>query len=289
MKSHVIILAQGNQSRLPDLQYPKQLLLLDGNEKLGRAPVTILDRTIAMVQHLAKRDGNTVHITVVGGKAIQDHLQPSDPISSSVLYVRTAENIEYFAAPARPDGVSFMSLNQPGNSSLKGAGKVLSSRWSAWCNDAGGHKPADLPWPPMEGLETTVVLLGDVIYSWTCLQVLTLPAAADRLFVGTSDLGPSSGEIWGIRWNTDGNHAMRDSLIAAIQSHPAFSDYQPGQLRRWLFTLEGKTPPWPSYVAVDDYTKDIDLPEHLALITEISRLAAADDELHGLQYKLVSP
>lgn len=285
---HVIILAQGSQKRLPGLGYPKQLIVLPKcvmQGVSGRTTATIIDRTIAMVQHISNRDNCKAKITVVCEEEIREHLQPG-VMRASMSRIRTAGQIEYSYAPPRADGVSCMSLDHPGNSSLKGAGKVLSSRWEFWKHgDAERRWLPFSPWPAAQNAGLTVILLGDVIYSWTCLQALLQPyPALPHLFIGTSDLGPSTGEIWGIRWSVDGNLAMNDALVAAVLSHPPFADYQPGQLRRWLFQLDGKTPPWSNYIAVDDYTKDIDLPEHLGLVAGISELAAIDDDRHGLAY-----
>jgi hypothetical protein len=88
---------------------------------------------------------------------------------------------------------------------------------------------------------------------------------------------------------------MRQALERALANHPPFEEYQPGQMRRWLWEIDKYIDgpfaggPWPDgvnrrtwYSAIDDYTRDIDLPEHVRELGRLSELAAADDRAHDL-------
>lgn len=167
-----------------------------------------------------------------------------------------------------------VELPQPGNSSLKGIFRYLETR------------SGPLP-------ESTVVLLGDVVYSWACLDAL-LAASKSAGFVGTADLRNDGGELWGVAWGASHHNRMMMDLRDALLRHPPFEDeYQPGQLRRWISgwhrgdlrdhvtKLRGSR----EYFVVDDYTMDVDLPAHIQLLRSASVEAEADDRAHGLEWK----
>lgn len=166
----------------------------------------------------------------------------------------------------------WIELPQPGNSSLKGIARYLEAR-SGWSGN-------------------TVVLLGDVIYSWACLEAL-FTSSWKWGFVGTPDLSSSGGELWGLAWTRANENAMLASLRDALLRHPPFEDeYQPGQLRRWISgwsrgdiaTHVRKLRANGHYTDISDYTHDIDIPAHLALIPWLSEAAAADDLAHGIDW-----
>jgi hypothetical protein len=161
-------------------------------------------------------------------------------------------------------------LPDPGNSSLKGIARYLELR---------GDQPPD----------RTVVLFGDVVYSWACLEQL-LKFSENYGFAGTANLSASGGELWGVAWAREFDDEMMRELRDALLRHPPFGDeYQPGQMRRWItgwrrgnivnhvrdLALRGH------YAAIDDYTHDIDLPSDIALLPELSIAAAKDDADHG--------
>lgn len=246
MTTHVIILAQGSQTRLPGLQIPKQLLELDTGE-LADAPRTILHRTLWMLGRF--RIMSSMDVTVVCGdviaKALRDQDIPRDVPRGSATHT--------------------LKLAEPGNSSLKGVHQALAI--------------------PKERLlergDRIAILLGDTVYSWKCLLEILAPRPI--AFVGTGDLGQSEGEIWGISWNRDQDEVMRRAREAALAEHPPahFTEYQPGQLRRWLWAHCNfdRTPvtPYRDYYEVDDYTRDIDIPAHLELLPALARAAYEDD------------
>lgn len=240
MTTHVIILAQGSQTRLPGLQIPKQLLELD----VGIHRTTILGRLLAMLTRL--KMAMSMSITVVAGAEIREALKP-----------------------CRHVGV--LTLNDPGNSSLKGVHRILGANSADRAIARVLEDPAD----------RVAILLGDTVYSWKCLLEILSPRPI--AFVGTGDLGRSEGEIWGISWNRDQDEVMRRAREAALAEHPPahFTEYQPGQLRRWLWAhcnFDG-TPvtPYRDYYEVDDYTRDIDIPAHLELLPALARAAYEDD------------
>lgn len=247
---HVIILAQGQQTRLPELGHPKQLLALP-----RAGGVQILARTLVILRELSP----WANVTVVA----------KNELAASIATSCYWESHE---------------LADPGNSSLKGVSRYLDHRRDLMNLGALEFEPS-----------MTTVLLGDVVYSWDCLATLLLtPGPAGLAFVGTSDLSESAGEIWGIQWLPSADAAMTDWLKRALRRHPPFPAYQCGQLRQWLFTarramqdelrsVERGNAAVP-FVAIDDYTKDFDVPADLELLEDVSRAAADDDAQHGLRW-----
>lgn len=164
-----------------------------------------------------------------------------------------------------------MELPDPGNSSLKGIARYLENQ---------AYHRAD----------ATIVLLGDVVYSWACLYALVTFSGRFG-FVGTSNLSSSGGELWGVAWHQSYADIMLSELRDAMLRHPPFDDeYQPGQLRRWitgwrhgeLTTHVASLDRRGAYCRVDDYTMDVDLPHHIPLLDERSVVVAQDDVLHGV-------
>jgi hypothetical protein len=282
----VIILAQGQQRRLPALAVPKQLLRLRMCDTH-----TILDRTLFQLAVLLDApivedfdshvDTSSSRVTVVCEGALRDHLhgvaEQSLPVADqSILNARTRVWYE----TDRVLSIEHQTLPDPGNSSLKGISRALAAE-GFWDN-------------PRRPFDKTVVLLGDVVYSWACLRTCLTPQSAHNIaFVGTSDLDPGTGEVWGISWLAAADTTMQRTLESALTRHPPFVDYQPGQMRRWLWEIDGYLEPrfrnsaafrtrrrtW--FTPVDDYTRDIDIPKHVEQLGELSRLAAEDDEASG--------
>lgn len=245
----VIILAQGEQRRLPDLKVPKQLLKLP-----ACGGVTILRRTLIQVGYILNRSMDR-SVTVVCGDAIR------------------AEIVADINEPIRP---RTFTLRDPGNSSLKGIHRYLTG--------VGDLDPVACH---------NVVLLGDVVYSWACLSALLEPSTGPKAEIsvcGTSDLGAGGGELWGLCWNDIADDQMMTMLDRAVRKHPPFTGYQAGQMRRWLWehpeggALVGRPRTFTRdvYEPIDDYTRDIDLPEHVAQLFPLSERAAADDRDNGV-------
>jgi hypothetical protein len=173
-------------------------------------------------------------------------------------------------------GTRCEQLRNPGNSSLKGVARYLE------------EQPRD------RGADGTVVLLGDVLYSWSCLSVLLVMAQTAAGFVGTSNLSGGGGELWGVAWHRKHEDTMVADLRDAMLRHPPFEDeYQPGQLRRWitgwrrgdLVEHVARLADRGGYRAIDDYTMDVDLPHHIPLLDTASVVAAADDLTHSLSWE----
>lgn len=166
-----------------------------------------------------------------------------------------------------------VELEDPGNSALRGIDRYLRS----------GQRM-------IAAADYTMVLLGDVVYSWRCLGTLAHLGTTSG-FVGTADLAADRGELWGIAWCRQAEIQMRSSLSDGLLRHPPFEEYQPGQLRRWIAGFERgdlrdhveRLRRRGRYVDVDDYTRDIDLPAHIALLPQLSELARVDDLAHDLQ------
>jgi hypothetical protein len=241
MRTEVIILAQGSQRRLGMAHGYKQLLPLP---VCGGMP--ILMRTLHQLSGYCDRDLNTTLVAT-------DELMGAIPGGWGASVLSMIDHHE--------------ELRAPGNSSLKGIARYLELRGA-------GHAAT-----------RTVVLLGDVVYSWHCLNEI-FSMSRTYGFVGTSDLSAGGGELWGVAWAREYENAMLRDLADALLRHPPFEDeYQPGQMRRWITGF--KRGPIEDHVRslrrtghyadVDDYTRDIDLPEHLALLPKLSESAAADD------------
>jgi hypothetical protein len=170
-----------------------------------------------------------------------------------------------------------VQLLAPGNSSLKGIARYLEDQ-----RMNGAYAES----------EGTIVLLGDVMYSWACL------AALERLtdncgFVGTSGLAGGGGELWGVAWHLQREGSMLRELADALLRHPPIDDeYQPGQLRRWIVGMRrgdvahhvARMVKDGRYLPIDDYTMDVDLPRHVPLLGPASEAAARDDADHGLTW-----
>lgn len=255
MSTHTIILAQGDQKRIPELKIPKQLVRLPA---CGNVP--LLNRTVRQVYHHSPFEPvNTANtIVVVGWPTIADHFEVCP--------------VELKDTRVRP-GVC--TLDNPGNSSLRG----FATYWDL----SFGHA-----WRKREG--RAVVLLGDVCYSWMVMHEL-YDVRRDCVFAVSSDISPSGGELWGIAWNSIAGPDMGAALRHAMMNHPTQTIYQPGQMRLWLWELEKRYALAESVRYVTDsmegdYTADIDLPKHTTVefLGALSERAAADDAAWGVTW-----
>jgi hypothetical protein len=262
---HVIVLAQGQQTRLAGhLDIPKQCLPLAG---CGGMPIIL--RTLLQLMHI-NRSGDAMRVTVVCHEGMANELRNETSVFTGALEDKRHD---------RACSLGVITLPDPGNSSLKGIARTL-----ALFN---GHQDyLAFTGEP----DVTVVLLGDVIYSWRCLAAILDVGEKVRAgtglcsFVTSSELGQSSGEVWGLSWHKAGRRMMSEALDRALAKHPPFHDtYQPGQMRHWLWALP-KLEQKLSHRICDDYTKDIDRPDHLPLVAGISALAAVDDMAHGVTW-----
>lgn len=263
MRMHVIILAQGNQSRLTGVTMPKQFLPLPDCGKIA-----IMLRTLQQLDAFA---GTAMRMAITVVCHLPMHATIRDYVMQRLLDASgTSDRMS----------VAVESLTDPGNSSLKGISRFFSNRY---------HGPTSI-YGPISGApyDATCVLFGDAVYSWHCLGTLldVTEVGVDRpvIVCGTSDLSPSSGELWGVSWMATQGDLMKRALDKAMTKHPPFHDtYQPGQMRQWLWALPADVQE-SAFVRVDDYTRDVDLPEHLKLLPELSHMAKVDDEAHGVTW-----
>lgn len=261
MTTHVIILCQGTQKRMRDEASYKQLLRLSG---CGGIP--ILARTLCQLEKIGG-----YAVSVVGWPNLRDRMiGVLDSLSHATL-PSGAPKVAY-AALAKLD-YEFSSLADPGNSSLRGISRYLKQSEPDRSDDG-----------------TRIILLGDVVYSWKCLRALG-SMSAGMGFVGTSDITESTGELWGVAWAKQWHRFMMRDLDDGLLRHPPFQDeYQPGQMRRWMVgwhrgRLADRVAELQSqgcFMPVDDYTMDVDLPEHIAKLEGASLMAANDDRMNGL-------
>lgn len=251
---NVIILAQGTQQRMGRGAPRKQLLPLPACNG-----VPIIARTIRQLMHRFS-----------GGETLRIDLITWGEVAAEV------ERGAYFPLDGRQAGdLRYVELPNPGNSSLRGIARYLEGQ------------PSD------RGFGWTVVLLGDVVYSWACLDAL-VACSARHVFAGTSDLTASTGELWGVGWGSSMEDCMIADLRDAVLRHPPFEDtYQPGQLRRWITGWRRgdlrdhvrQRRGYGAYADVDDYTMDVDLPAHMSLLEAASVSALEDDAMHGLHWR----
>lgn len=260
----VVVLAQGSQKRMGSAStLPKQLLPLPACND-----VPIIVRTMRQV---LRGSSDVGLLDVVTTSSVWEHARQSFAETTAAVYGRLHN------APRGPEVVTHTTLQDPGNSSLKGIARYFAAK-------------------PCEA-QRTVVLLGDVVYSWHCLDALVL-GVADRgiCFAGTSDLAAGKGELWGVAWELDREEFMMRRLEESLQRHPPFETYQPGQLRRWLVGLDrcsiadrvAEYSRNGCYVAFDDYTMDVDVPPHIYKLRAASRAAADDDLVRGLDWERIA-
>lgn len=272
-RTHVVILCQGTQKRLTGVRTPKQLLSLPMHAASGAPNTTILGRTLMQVfRHLggvgvnlenAAERYNDHRVTVVGWTEMYQYFGHA---SVKIPHLRRdSERVEFRFVP------EVTTLAEPGNSSLRGISQYLAEATSLR-NEA---------WP-----DRTVVLLGDVVYSWTCLRAIFdgSPATPDLAFVGTHKLTPSDGEIWGIMWRRSTEKLVLRALAEALPRSASASaeEYQSGQLRHWLWALDGLRAPNTDYIPMGGYTMDVDDPEDLVELASASLEAANDDRENGV-------
>jgi hypothetical protein len=254
---HVIILAQGQQSRLPDLAVPKQLL------EIPHAGETILRRTFRLLGELAPG----AFPTLVAHRGVAEAVGAVHPTDTRLA--GAAARSFYVGIPPDMRSALCVTLDNPGNHAVAGLQQVLRL----------GISPAD----------TIAVVLGDVIWSRAALQQLLFgaaPIAHSRFqgiaFVGTPNLTGGGGELFGIRAPRVSSSVLEAELP---KSSSAFIDYQPGRLRELLWALQKrhqlstdlKVHMLAPYIPITDFTTDIDTPADLARLPEIGRAVAAED------------
>ena len=217
--------------------------------------VPILHRTIRQCYHLMKHEMWPTVVT-----------WPELAKSSRFWNIQCCDSVVMPAHHTLPD---------PGNSALKGIARYLELR------EQQGRR-----------YQRTIVLLGDVVYSWACLEAIW-DAAEDYGFVGTSNLSLGKGELWGVAWSKTYEDHMLSLLRDALLRHPPFDDdHEPHQLRRWISGMQrGDLADhvvklkWANhYTDIDDYTHDIDIPHDLVLLPDLSTVAARDDAKHGMRW-----
>lgn len=262
MKRHVIILAQG-QERVPDMLRPRQMI---GLPLCGG--MAIMGRTIMMAREL-DRDAR---ITVVSELELYAPMFRWAPAKLDGEWPAPSSYEKLIALRGDVD-LETTELPDPGTSALKGISRYLDHRRDV-------ENLGALEFTPSQ----TVVLLGDCVYSWRCMNVLFSDALPYN-FVGTSELTDARGDIWGITWRKDADDVLQGWMKKALRKHPATDTYHASQLRQWLFVARAELDPQPAlYTAVDDYTRDFDVPSDLDHLYAVSGRAAMDDIAHGLHW-----
>ena len=266
--THVIILAQGKQTRLPNLKTHKHLL------ELPACGVDIITRTLCQLAMLSTFEHSEGHdyvqhmgVTVVCGGDLRYGI---DAGGKADVLRHTGRVLL---------GLGTYELGRPGNSSLKGISRYLDTQ--DYRTDAIGRD------------ERIVVLLGDVVYSWDCLRAILKGTHWNMGFVGSPDLSRDAGELYGLSWRGSAHGTMLELLDAALVNHPPFEAYQCGQMRRWLWEADRLCDPlYPEnglrrtwYVAIDDYTDDVDVPSEVAALPQLALEAAEDDKNNGLHWR----
>jgi hypothetical protein len=272
MKVRVIILAQGTQQRFTGLKIPKQLLELDG---LGTK--TILDRTLFQLCFMP----GEVHCTVVCDGALRAHVEPLCRDGRMSAEAPGHLKLTNLASTATLIAMDVHTLPDPGNSSLKGLQRFLRDDTASLSADA------------------IVVLLGDVVYSWSALRALW-QCPTPLAFACTPNISPGAGELFGIVATSPGQ--LMAAVDVAMERHsPKQVDktYQPGMLRLVLFAIDkmhqwmGDSPtalgdhaladrPW--FISIDDFSRDFDKPSDLEQMPATARAAREDDARSGFTW-----
>jgi hypothetical protein len=295
----VVIMAQGQQTRLPDLKIPKQLL------PLPLCNTTILDRTLTMLTS----DDRVGEIVVIGcfARHLTDggdgyfNLGRWAPCTSDDADA-TMSTTSRKRAGSPPVCLEVVKLNAPGNSVIRGLRAIRPYlRQEAVIAGGAGMADSELDFT------RTVILLGDVVYSRRCLAALADKAPAKVWFAVSPDLSPGGGEVFGCSYDQDGTEEFLSILDNVV--HPPFTDtYQPGQLRRLLWerqrriyelemsertdtevravVLEGarQRPSDKCCTIMNDFTTDIDTIADLRLLGDLDVRAWEDDHHHAPGY-----
>lgn len=171
----------------------------------------------------------------------------------------------------------YFDLISPGTSALRGLSRYLGLRRSV--------------------CDRTVVLLGDIVYSWACLHAIDQISRCQGVgFVGTSNLSEDTGNLWGAGWSRRHEPSALSDLNDTLLRHPALDDkHQPGQFRRWITAwTRGKMVDHihharrvGRYTDVDDYTRDI-TPDDIGKLPDISLSAQLDDIARGVAWDRTS-
>lgn len=280
---NIIILAQGKQTRLPGFKTPKHLLELPMHAACGADNFRIVQRTVAQLARLVASTDLTIQeaaaqwdrhtVTIINDWPAHFHLQDADARLRCMSMPDRRHISEHNWLVVCPRQVR---LQDPGNSSLLG--------FERYIMEHGG----------IPHTHRTVVLLGDVVYSWRCLERL-LDERSPVTFAITPILTADAGEVFGFAWNVDlkdhkldGGSAIQLAYAAALRASSKADEtvYQSGQLRHlvWQYLeLGAKHKPQVTDVAlIDDYTMDVDLPEHLVTLASASIEAYGEDKERGL-------
>ncbi len=314
----VIILAQGQQTRLPGLSVSKTMLpLFVFDAGLDRAPyvypfvgvergdlearylaaprstrtphITIMERTLAQLAWMRMRwEIDDLDVRVI---ASPESLREICVLGDGVRGRMKSSSHDHFTGQAAwkvwlpdwlPGGeasrIRGISFSNPRNSSLRGIADTMCALVTDGYLPLGGV-----------GIDLQIVVLfGDTVYSWDCLRALVhRDGPRAHQFVVSPNLTRSTGEVWGLSWHMEDDRPMRQALAAALRKHPPVDDtYQAGQMRRWLFELcdqdLGRMPDHSRFTRDNDYTRDIDLPSDINLLPSLAAAALADDEKNGL-------
>ncbi len=272
-----MVMAHGEQKRLPMLRICKQLLdlPLSGN-------IPILARTLLTLPDVIDPNDDAPSVTVVGPMQIADTLG----------FARRHDREVHGAFVHGGDpGMQVLRLKEPGNSLLRGLGAIRP--WLAGDVELCGDIVVD----PSAGDYRVVVLLGDVVFSRACLRAL-FSSRRPMEWAVTPDLSPSTGEVFGFSYSRDATPEVLACLDEVNEKPPAFEAYQPGTCRKLLWRWQahrdaaiggiGVVTCTPSVAEcctlITDFTKDIDTPEDLRRLSELDYAAWKDDQLDARQF-----
>lgn len=214
------------------------IILAHGDQKRVRTPIVpgipVFARTLAQIRAL----DNFANVTLVAPHT----LAPAAMWPTKARMGRYVENLLDVALLE----LETHELADPGNSALKGVSRYLDHR-----RDLQNLGAFDFE------VSQTIVLLGDCIYSWRCMEVLLADETAYN-FVGSSNLTDDAGKLWGVTWHDDADTEVIGWLKKALRKHPTGAP-QRRQLRQWMFAarqeLEDELV---TFTGVDDYTSDVE-------------------------------
>lgn len=168
----------------------------------------------------------------------------------------------------RAEGFRLITLQNPGNCILDG----LADLWSC-----------GIPEPYPEPASRITVLFGDVFYTEDAVERI-FSDVRPLVFSGTSDISPSTGELFSLSFDRGTADAVLSAVIHIPCRQIPSDAFQPGHLRNLLWHFQrgprAARLKWVAdyFLPIDDGTTDFDEPSDLKKIAKLEALHARRTE-----------